>query len=88
MLVCDLAKLIKQNGVNIGGNRLWEWLREKGYIFKHSCEPTQKSMDLKLFEVVERTIQRSGHAPKVTRTTRVTGKGQSRIKKNRRCKGK
>ncbi|MBW9212819.1 phage antirepressor KilAC domain-containing protein [Trueperella sp. zg.1013] len=65
-----------------------EWLREKGYIFKHSCEPTQKSMDLKLFEVVERTIQRSGHAPKVTRTTRVTGKGQSRIKKDRRCKGK
>ncbi|WP_373920540.1 hypothetical protein [Trueperella sp. zg.1013] len=45
-------------------------------------------MDLKLFEVVERTIQRSGHAPKVTRTTRVTGKGQSRIKKDRRCKGK
>lgn len=76
ILVCDLAKLIKQNGVDIGGNRLWQWLRDKGYIFKHSCEPTQKSMDLKLFEVVERTIQRSNHEPKVTRTTRVTGKGQ------------
>ena len=76
ILVCDLAKLVKQNGVDIGGNRLWQWLREKGYIFKHSCEPTQKSMDLKLFEVVERTIQRSNHEPKVTRTTRVTGKGQ------------
>lgn len=76
ILMYDLAKLIKQNGVDIGGNRLWTWMRDKGYIFKHSCEPTQKSMDLKLFEVVERTIQRSGSDPKVTRTTRVTGKGQ------------
>ncbi len=76
ILVYDLAKLICQNGVNIGGTRLWAWLRDNGYIFKHSCEPTQKSMEMKLFEVIERTVQRSGHAPKVTRTTRVTGKGQ------------
>lgn len=76
ILVYDLAKLICQNGVKIGGNRLWTWLRDNGYIFKHSCEPTQKSMELKLFEVIERTVQRSGHDPKVTRTTRVTGKGQ------------
>lgn len=76
ILVYDLAKLICQNGVNIGGNRLWTWLRDNGYIFKHSCEPTQKSMEMKLFEVIERTVQRSGHDPKVTRTTRVTGKGQ------------
>ncbi len=76
ILVYDLAKLICQNGVKIGGNRLWTWLRENGYIFKHSCEPTQKSMEMKLFEVIERTVQRSGHDPKVTRTTRVTGKGQ------------
>lgn len=76
ILVYDLAKLICQNGVKIGGNRLWTWLRDNGYIFKHSCEPTQKSMEMKLFEVIERTIQRSGHDPKVTRTTRVTGKGQ------------
>ena len=72
ILVYDLAKLICQNGVKIGGNRLWTWLRDNGYIFKHSCEPTQKSMEMKLFEVIERT----GHDPKVTRTTRVTGKGQ------------
>lgn len=76
ILVYGLAKLICQNGVKIGGNRLWTWLRDNGYIFKHSCEPTQKSMEMKLFEVIERTVQRSGHDPKVTRTTRVTGKGQ------------
>ena len=76
ILVYDLAKLICQNGVKIGGNRLWTWLRDNGYIFKHSCKPTQKSMEMKLFEVIERTVQRSGHDPKVTRTTRVTGKGQ------------
>ena len=76
ILVYDLAKLICQNGVKIGGNRLWTWLRDNGYIFKHSCEPTQKSMEMKLFEVIERTVQRGGHDPKVTRTTRVTGKGQ------------
>lgn len=76
ILVYDLAKLICQNGVKIGGNRLWTWLRDNGYIFKHSCEPTQKSMEMKLFEVIERTVQRSGHDPKVTRTTRVAGKGQ------------
>ena len=76
ILVYDLAKLICQNGVKIGGNRLWAWLRDNGYIFKHSCEPTQKSMEMKLFEVIERTVQRSGHDTKVTRTTRVTGKGQ------------
>ena len=76
ILMNDLAKLIKQNGVDIGGSRLWTWMRDNGYIFKHSCEPTQKAMELGLFEVIERTIQRSNHAPKVTRTTKVTGKGQ------------
>lgn len=76
ILMNDLAKLICQNGISIGGGRLWGWMRENGYIFKHSTEPTQKSMELKLFEVIERTVQRSGHAPKVTRTTKVTGKGQ------------
>lgn len=76
ILMNDLAKLIKQNGVDIGGSRLWTWMRDNGYIFKHSCEPTQKAMELRLFEVIERTIQRSNHAPKVTRTTKVTGKGQ------------
>ena len=76
ILVYDLAKLICQNGVKIGGNRLWTWLRDNGYIFKNSREPTQRSMDLKLFEVIERTIQRGKQKPKVTRTTKVTGKGQ------------
>lgn len=76
ILVGELAKLICQNGVNIGANRLWTWLRDNGYIFKNSREPTQKGMELKLFEVIERTIQRGNQKPKVTRTTKVTGKGQ------------
>ena len=76
ILMNDLAKLLKQEGVDIGGGRLWKWMRDHGYIFKHSCEPTQKGMDLGLFEVIERTVQRSNHAPKVTRTTKITGKGQ------------
>lgn len=66
--------------MRIGSGRLWDWMRENGYIFKHSCEPTQKSMDMKLFEVIERTVQRSGHAPIITRTTKVTGKGQQCMK--------
>ena len=76
ILMNDLAKLLKQEGVDIGGGRLWKWMRDHDYIFKHSCEPTQKAMDLGLFEVIERTVQRSNHAPKVTRTTKITGKGQ------------
>lgn len=76
ILMNDLAKLLNQNGADIGGGRLWKWMRDNGYIFMHSCEPTQKGMDLGLFEVIERTVQRSNHAPKITRTTKITGKGQ------------
>lgn len=76
ILVRDLAKIIKQNGKPMGEKRLYKWLRENGYIIKHSTQPTQKAMELGLFEIVERTIQRADMAPVVTSTTKVTGKGQ------------
>lgn len=75
ILIGELAKLIKQNGVDIGQNRLFKWLREKKYITR-SNEPTQKAMDLKLFEVIERTINNPDGSVRITRTTKVTGKGQ------------
>ncbi len=76
ILVRELAKLIKQNGYDIGEKKLYRWLREKGYICKNSTEPTQMAMNLGLFEIVVRTIERGDASPKVTRTTKVTGKGQ------------
>lgn len=76
ILIRDLAKLIKQNGHEIGEKRLYKWMREHGYIIKRSTQPTQKAMELGLFEVIERTIQRADMSPQVTSTTKVTGKGQ------------
>lgn len=80
ILVGDLAKLIKQNGVDIGQKRLFDWLRENGYLIKNGVSrnmPTQKSMELKLFEVNERTINNPDGSVRITKTTKVTGKGQS-----------
>ena len=80
ILVGDLAKLIKQNGVDIGQKRLFDWLREHGYLIKSGVSrnmPTQKSMELKLFEVKERTINNPDGSVRITKTTKVTGKGQS-----------
>lgn len=76
ILIGDLAKLIKQNGYDIGEKKLYRWLREKGYICKNSTDPTQMAMNLGLFEIVVRTIERGDAPPKATRTTKVTGKGQ------------
>lgn len=76
ILVRDLAKILRQNGVEIGEKRLYKWLRENGYIIKHSTQPTQKAMEMGLFEVIERTTQRADLPPIVTSTTKVTGKGQ------------
>lgn len=79
ILVGDLAKLIKQNGVDIGQKRLFNWLRERGYLIKSGNSrnmPTQKSMELKLFEVKERTISNPDGSVRITKTTKVTGKGQ------------
>ena len=79
ILVRDLAKFLRQNGINIGQNRLFSWLRDKGYLIKKSngYTPTQKAMDLELFEVSEWTISNNSGKPKIKLTTRVTGKGQN-----------
>lgn len=76
ILIRDLAKLIRQNGVKIGEKRLYKWLRENGYICKSSTMPTQKAMEMGLFEVIVRTIERGNRLPLETKTTKVTGKGQ------------
>lgn len=79
ILVGDLAKLLKQNGIDIGQKRLFKWLRENGYLMKNGDSknmPTQKAMELNLFEVKERTINNPDGSSRITRTTKVTGKGQ------------
>ena len=80
ILIGDLAKLIKQNGYDIGQNRLFEWLRANGYLISRSGEsynmPTQRAMDLELFEVKERTHLNPDGSVRLTKTTKVTGKGQ------------
>lgn len=79
ILVGDLAKLIKQNGHDIGQNRLFNWLRENGYLIKSGERrnmPTQMAMDLELFEVKERTVNNPDGSIRITKTTKVTGKGQ------------
>lgn len=80
ILIGDLAKLIKQNGVDIGQKRLFAWLRDHGYLIKSGASanmPTQKSMEQGLFEVKERTINNPDGSVRITRTTKVTGKGQT-----------
>lgn len=79
ILIGDLAKLLRQNGVQIGQNRLFQWLRDNGYLIKSGSSrnmPTQYSMDRGWFEIQERVIQVPNGEPKVRTTTRVTGKGQ------------
>lgn len=79
ILIGQLAKLIRQNGYEIGQNRLFGYLRENGYLIKKGeryNQPTQKSMDLGLFEVKERTITNPDGSTRITLTTKVTGKGQ------------
>lgn len=75
ILVRELAKLMNQNGIKIGGNRLWDWLRDNGYVCKGKCEPTQIAMEQKLFVVVTRSIENGSSQPIVKRTTKVTQKG-------------
>ena len=80
ILIGDLAKLIRQNGVEVGQNRLFQWLRDNGYLCSTGERynlPTQKSMELKLFEVKETTISNPDGSIRITRTTKVTGKGQA-----------
>lgn len=79
ILVGDLAKLICQNGVQIGQKRLFEWLRENGYLIKSGNSknmPTQRYLESGLFEVKESTIQNPDGSVRITKTTKITGKGQ------------
>lgn len=79
ILIGDLAKLIRQNGIAIGQKRLFAWMRDNGYLMKCGTSynmPTQRSMELGIFEVKERTIQNPDGSARITRTTKVTGKGQ------------
>lgn len=79
ILIGELAKLLKQNGIDIGSQRLFKQLREEGYLMKHGEQynmPTQRSMDLGVMEVKTGTRQGSEGAVHITRTTKITGKGQ------------
>ena len=80
ILVGDLAKLIRQNGLDIGQNRLFDWLRNNGYLIRAKGMswnmPTQRSMDMGLFEVKETSITHSDGHISVNKTVKVTGKGQ------------
>lgn len=80
ILVGELAKIMKQNGVDIGANRLFIWLRENGYLIRRKGTdynmPTQKSMELELFEIKETAIARSDGSVNISKTSKVTGKGQ------------
>lgn len=80
ILVGELAKIIKQNGVDVGANRLFFWLRANGFLIKRKGTdwnmPTQKSMELGLFEIKETSIVRSDGSIDTPRTAKVTGKGQ------------
>lgn len=78
ILMADLAKILKQKGVEIGQNRLYEWMRNHGYLCskgQYYNRPTQKAMELCLFEVIERTIS-TPSKELTTFTTMITGKGQ------------
>lgn len=80
ILVGELAKLISQNGYKIGANRLFAWMRKNGYLIKRKGSdwnmPTQRSMDLKLFEIKETNVQHADGHISVNKTPKVTGKGQ------------
>lgn len=80
ILIGDLAKLLKQNGVDIGQKRLFAWMRDNGYLIKRQGSdwnmPTQRSMELGLFEVKESTTNNPDGSVRINKTTKVTGKGQ------------
>ena len=80
ILVGEFAKLMRQNGVNMGQNRMFVWLRENGYLINRKGSdknmPTQKSMELGLFEIKETTIYHSDGHISINKTPKITGKGQ------------
>lgn len=80
ILIGDLAKILKQNGVDMGAQRLFRWMREKGYLIKRKGTdwnlPTQRSMEIGLFEIKESVHIDGNGCNRITRTPKVTGKGQ------------
>ena len=80
ILVGELAKLIKQNGYDIGQQRLFKWMRENGYLINRKGSdynmPTQRAMEMKLFEIKETAVTHSDGHTSVNKTPKVTGKGQ------------
>ncbi|NCB72867.1 MAG: oxidoreductase [Clostridia bacterium] len=80
ILVGDMAKLLKQNGVDMGASRFFSWLRDNGFLIKRKGTdwnmPTQKSMELQLFEIKETSIAHSDGHTSISRTPKITGKGQ------------
>lgn len=80
ILVGDLAKILKQNGIDMGAQRLFRWMREKGYLIKRKGTdwnlPTQRSMEMGLFEIKESVHIDGNGCNRITRTPKVTGKGQ------------
>lgn len=80
ILIGDLAKLLKQNGVDIGQKRLFAWMRDNGYLIRRQGSdwnmPTQRSMEMGLFEIKESTVNNPDGSVRINRTTKVTGKGQ------------
>lgn len=79
ILVGELAKILKQNGAEIGQNRLFEWLRKNGYLIKHGSAynmPTQRSMDMGLMRIKETAVTHSDGHVTVSKTVKITGKGQ------------
>ena len=80
ILVGEMAKILKQNGVNIGQKRFFEWLRQNGYLIKRKGSewnmPTQRSMELGLFEIKESTHLDGNGCNITTKTPKITGKGQ------------
>ena len=81
ILIGELAKILKQNGVDTGQRRLFEWLRKNGYLIRRNGAdynmPTQRSMEMKLFEIKESTAINPDGSTRINRTPKVTGKGQA-----------
>ncbi len=80
ILIGDLAKIIKQNGVDMGQRRLFAWMRDNGYLIKRKGadwnSPTQRAMEAGLFEIKETAIHHNDGHVSINKTTKVTGKGQ------------
>lgn len=80
ILIGELAKILRGNGINIGANRLFQWMRDQGYLISRKGTdynmPTQRSMNLGLFKIKESTITHSNGSVSISKTTKVTGKGQ------------